>query len=79
MKTDKDMETLSCPGGSHTSGTEWSMADRSRPLDILKQRQKNKHVKRGKKKLHDDMRVVIVFLNVLKSRKASKAKKPSKW
>lgn len=35
MKTDKDMETLSSPGGSHTSGTEWSMADRSRPLDIL--------------------------------------------
>lgn len=35
MKTDKDMETLSIPDGPHTSGTEWSMADRSRPLDIL--------------------------------------------
>lgn len=34
----------SSPGGSHTSGTEWSMADRSRPLDILIQRYKKKNI-----------------------------------
>lgn len=60
MKTDKDMETLSSPGGSHTSGTEWSMADRSRPPDILKQRQKkNNQIKPHEE--YDGMRVVIFF------------------
>lgn len=38
MKTDKDRERQfpSPPHGSHTSGTEWSMADLRRPVDILK-------------------------------------------
>lgn len=63
MKTDEDMGTLSSPGGSHTSGTEWSMADRSRPLDILKQRQKKptSNNVRKKKTTYDGMRVGFFF------------------
>lgn len=41
----------SSPGGSHTSGTEWSMAERSKPPDILKQRQKDIHIKTHREKM----------------------------